>query len=247
DMAENLKFSTNSNFLTSGGYGPNQVSAVLGLGALLCWLLIFTQEKFSKMTWVSCFLFFWFLTQALLTFSRGGVLNFIVAGLFSTPYLIKKRPDIVNKLFIGAAIIAILILLVLPKIDKFTQGAFEARYSDPDTTGRWELIQEDFALWQDNFLLGVGPGLSANLHNKYAAAHTEYSRLVVEHGLFGAVAFLLLLLMGGTAFLRAPSALAKGLTLAYIVWSMTAMGHMAMRLAAISYFFGLSFAEFEDH
>ena len=44
--------SSQSNALTSGGFGANQVSATLGLGALLCWVIILTQENSSKLKWV---------------------------------------------------------------------------------------------------------------------------------------------------------------------------------------------------
>src|ERR1044072_1777395 len=37
---EQLVFSENSNKTTSGGFGPNQVSATLGLGALTAWMFI---------------------------------------------------------------------------------------------------------------------------------------------------------------------------------------------------------------
>src|SRR5262249_22980831 len=43
--AAELTFGSGSNFLTSGGFGPNQVSSVLGLGALAAFLLAFDHGR----------------------------------------------------------------------------------------------------------------------------------------------------------------------------------------------------------
>jgi hypothetical protein len=130
--------------------------------------------------------------------------------------------------------------------------------SDTNTTGRWDLIKLDLQLWEKNFLFGVGPGVSSTARfqtgrsdlvtssGSYLASHTEYSRLLAEHGFLGLIALFLLGLMFLQAFLRAPTPLAKGLALAFMVWSLAEMTHAAMRLAAISYFYALPFAHFED-
>jgi O-antigen ligase len=78
------------------------------------------------------------------------------------------------------------------------------------------------------------------------AAHTEYSRLLAEHGLLGLFAIILLFFMAIRAFWHAPTAQAKGLTVAFMGWSLIEMLHQAMRLAAISYFFALPLATLED-
>ena len=251
--------SAQSNFLTSGGFGPNQVSAILGLGALLCWVIILTQEKFGVLKCVLSLLMVWFLAQAFLTLSRGGVVNFLVAASLATPFLAKKQGRMLSIFVISAAILGIFVFLVIPRMDRFTGGALTERFTDTGTTGRYELIAKDLKLWEKNFLLVVGPGRAAYLRDRQTglsgitsstsaglAAHTEYSRLLAEHGLLGLLALLLLLAMFFGNFLRAKTSLAKGLTLAFMVWSLVEMSHAAMRLAAISYFFALPFAGFKD-
>jgi hypothetical protein len=89
------------------------------------------------------------------------------------------------------------------------------------------------------------PGM-VTFSGAYKAAHTEYSRLLAEHGLLGLMALLLLGLMFLQAFRRAPTPYAKGLTLAFMVWALAEMCHAAMRIAAISFLFALPFAQFED-
>ena len=246
-----------SNILTSGGFGPNQVSAILGMGALFCWLYILIQEKFSKMAWLATGFLLWFLVQAFLTFSRGGVYNFLIAGFFATPYLALKRRNWMKFLMFGAILVAIFFYILL-KINAFTGHALEERFTDTETTGRWELIQEDLKLWQDNFLFGVGPGRSPALRggkNRFSGiakwgrgipTHTEYTRMLAEHGIFGFLALLLLFIMFFQAFLKATNSYARGLTLAFMLWAMAEMSHAAMRLAAISYLFALPFAKFTE-
>ena len=253
-LHHNLAF--NSNAITSGGFGPNQVSAILGLGALLCWLFIITQKKFTTVCWIMSGLMVGFLAQAILTFSRGGVYNFMLVAPLATLYLMRKRQKVLSILVFSALMVSIFVFLVIPKMERFTGGKLGARFSDTGTTGRWELIKLDLELWEKNFLFGVGPGISASERfqtdrsgmvtssGAYMAAHTEYSRLLAEHGLLGLIALFLLGLMFLQAFLRAPTPLAKGLTLAFMLWSLAEMTHAAMRLAAISYFYALPFRHF---
>src|SRR4029077_18351477 len=66
----------NSNSDSSGGYGPNQVSAILSLGALMA-LFGFLGVKRSRVlqVWFGAVMV-WLLAQATLTFSRTGVYLF---------------------------------------------------------------------------------------------------------------------------------------------------------------------------
>jgi O-antigen ligase len=257
--AKAIYFTMGSNFIASGGFGPNQVSAILGLGALLCWLFIVTQNRFTAVCWIISGMMIAFLMQSMLTFSRGGVANFLVAALFATPFLVAGRHKILSVMMTGIIILGIFGAVIIPKMEHFTKGALGDRFSDTSTTGRWQIMKQDLELWQENFLLGVGPGRSATerfqidrpmIFNSStsltAAAHSEYSRLLAEHGLLGLMALFLLGFMFLQAFLSAPTPRAKGLTLAFMLWSLAYMGHAAMRLSAISYFFALPFANFTE-
>jgi O-antigen ligase len=257
-IVKNIEFSLNSNFLTSGGFGPNQVSAILGLGALLCWIFIVTQDNFNSACWLISGLMITFLIQSMLTFSRGGLANFLVAVLFATPFLVAKRRKVLSVVVTGLIILALFVAVIIPKMENFTHGDLGARFTDTSTTGRWQIIKRDLELWQENFLFGVGPGRSATERyqidrpkivgpstSAFVAAHSEYTRLLAEHGVLGLMAFLLLGFMFLQAWLRAPTPLAKGLTLAFMLWSLAEMGHAAMRLAAISFFYALPFANFD--
>lgn len=258
--AGHIDFITDSNVAASGGYGPNQVSALLGLGALLCWLYLLDEEKFSKISWVVAGLLLWLLGQAFLTFSRGGIYNFVIAGVAAIPYLGLKRRKMMSFIMLCLTLLTIF-SYIFTKLDAFTGNVLEKRFKETTTTGRGELMKQDIQLWLDNFLFGVGPGRSPELRGGGGtyfgslsmrggggmAAHTEYTRLLAEHGLFGLLAILLLFIMFFRAVLKAPSAYARGLTLAFMLWGLCEMSHQAMRLAAISYLFAIPMARIEEN
>ena len=86
---EDLVFTRGSNFATSGGFGPNQVSSVLGLGGLLI-VLCLLAGKANKWLKASLFaLLLLFIVQSAMTFSRGGLYNAGGALLAASVYLLR--------------------------------------------------------------------------------------------------------------------------------------------------------------
>ncbi len=100
--ATEIQFGSESLFVTSGGFGPNQVSAMLGLGAFLLVLLFILERRwFVKIMAVALAL--GLIAQSFLTFSRGGVVNVVVAlaaviiHLIPNPkYIIRWMPAIIS-------------------------------------------------------------------------------------------------------------------------------------------------------
>jgi hypothetical protein len=241
--ASTLIFRNQANFATSGGYGPNQVSAVLGLGAFFCLLLALNTHGRPLRIFLLG-LGAVLLLQTLLTFSRGGAFNTVVASILLSLHYIRRpraRRMLLGTLIVGGALA---FYLVLPRLNEWTSGSFSARFTNIDTTGRKSLAEADLRLFEDNLLLGVGAGLSkykrTNAFRQDIASHTEFTRLLAEHGLLGLGAFGILLLIGYQAYRLAPTVLAKGWVASLIGWSMAEMAHSAMRIAAISFVFGIA-------
>ena len=244
-LTSNIIFTPESNFVTSGGFGPNQVSALLGLGGLLCWLYLFVGRP-GKVFFLSILaLSGVFILQAVLTLSRGGVINLALAIPASTFFFLKGGSNF-RRAFFVVLLLTILFAYTVPRLDAWTGGVIQIRYNDLDTTGRERLIQEDLRTWQENPVFGVGVGVSplhrSTLAGNQVATHTEYSRMLAEHGIPGILAILLLLFMFLNGFRRARGRLSKGLLVGLMVWSLTEMTHAAMRIAAISFFFALPLA-----
>ena len=237
--ATDLAFTDESNFVTSGGFGPNQVSAVLGLGALLSLFLALDPELGNTRRWIAFGSTLMFSVQSAMTFSRGGLYAFLAAFFCSAFVLLRERSSskwVVR--FVGVAAL-LTIAVIIPRLESFTQGALAARFQDTNTGRRSAIILEDLRIWGEHPLLGVGPG-AARFERKSESrvAHTEYTRLLSEHGIPGVLAMIVL----GILFLqelskRQPRA-ERGLRLAFLVWGLVSMTHVGMRIAAIGLVFG---------
>ena len=71
---------TESNFATSGGFGPNQVATVLGLGAFILFSRFFTIKD-RLVNVIDLVLLGLIGYRAIITFSRGGVYTAVVCAL----------------------------------------------------------------------------------------------------------------------------------------------------------------------
>ena len=75
----------------------------------------------------------------------------------------------------------------------------------------------------------------------FSAAHIEYSRLLAEHGLFGIVAILIIVLFPVSTFFKLKSSDEKILLILCTVFVFITLGHAAMRLAAPGFIYGLAY------
>ncbi len=73
-----------------------------------------------------------------------------------------------------------------------------------------------------------------------AAAHTEYTRLLAEHGLLGLGALALMAMIAAGNLRRAPTRLDKALAAGMLAYSLLFMAVDGMRLSATSFAFGVS-------
>jgi O-antigen ligase len=182
------------------------------------------------------------LTQSVLTFSRGGVLNVLIAIPLAFLHLLGSPNKLMKGVFALLIIFLVAYFLLLPELEDFTGGALQARYTDISLTGREDIARADIELWLKNPVLGVGPGLSSNqrLFMQGTAAHTEYSRILAEHGILGLLSFFILALLLIFAYFKAPDAYARAWVVAIAAWPLLEMVHAAMRIAAISFMLGLA-------
>ena len=72
------------------------------------------------------------------------------------------------------------------------------------STGRYSIIMSDLELWYNNFTFGTGAGSSRFLRDidLYGiVAHTEPTRLLAEHGIFGLLIIILMVFIVFKSFL----------------------------------------------
>ena len=200
--------STESNFATSGGFGPNQVATVLGIGMFVLTVRFFISKESVFHRLFDLVLLGILSFRALVTFSRGGVFTAIIMILgFIGLYYIKVNIKTKFRIKVSLLIFITMILFTWMISSIKTSGFLDKRYANQDaagrekkdiTTGRTDLIAFEFAEFIDNPFLGIGVGNvkeeRLNETGVEAASHSEISRIVAEHGLLGVFAFLILLI-----------------------------------------------------
>lgn len=236
-----LYFTDQSNLATSGGFGPNQVSIVLSLGTLAAAILTMDPELPLWQRSVVLSLAALFGIQSAMTFSRGGLYSFAVAFIPAAFLFVRDRSTRKWLIYSTMLIGVLSVTLVLPRLENLTGGALATRFQNTDPTHRGEIIREDLRIWSENPIMGVGPGgARPQRRTETRSSHTEYTRLLSEHGLFGVVA---LLTLGAICFVqwsRPQSRRERAMRLAFLLWSLSAMFHVDMRIAAISFVFGIA-------
>jgi O-antigen ligase len=199
-----VSFSLSANY-TAAGFGTNQVATALGAGIVLTVLLLILNYPIFSFKWISYLLLAWLLFRGLLTFSRGGMIG---AGLAVFIAIIPAMFSSFRSFLRYTALIICLVIsgtFVFMKINDMTGGKLLLRYQGETagtyegtrnktlntiTSGRSDLIKSDIAIFRENPWFGVGPGGAKDLHVKYgavenSAAHTEFARLLSEHGVGG--------------------------------------------------------------
>jgi O-antigen ligase len=242
--AGHIEFTTESNFLTSGGFGPVQVSQSLGLGILCCWMLVLVESRRSWIRLVALVLLLWFSVHALLTFSRTGAYVSVVAVLCTLPLLLRNRRTRARAIVVTAALALLMAFVVLPRLNAFTGGKLAQRFSDPSTTGRDRIAKWQLRVWLAHPLFGVGPG--GAVYNRelgtYKSPHTEFTRLLAEHGVWGAVAMSVLAFSLRRRFRGVADGWPRLLRWTLLVWAVGCMLSTAMRLGGQSFALGLQWA-----
>ncbi len=234
---DSLIFLGESNWITSGNYGPNQVSGMMGFGAFIAAILFIIMPRAWGARAFVLLMLVAMLIQGLLTFSRGGIYSFILAlGVFG--FHLMRTPKARGRLVLLFTIFSIILVSVIyPALDRFTAGSVSQRFTDLDTTGRFEAAQAELDAFLDNPFLGAGVGGADSYRQEFLgfpiASHTEYTRLLGEHGLFGILIIVLLVWMLLKRYLANEPGIGRALSAGLAVWSLSMMLHAATRLAAI--------------
>ena len=242
---------TQSNFETSGGFGPNQVSTILGLGMFIFFTQLVLFSKSKKEKFLNGFLLIFISYRAIVTFSRGGVITgalMIVCLLFLIYYFsnVKGKTKVgLVLLLTGLATLAIWTYTSLQ-----TSGLIEKRYANQDARGREKkdrlggreaVMGADYKLFMENPVFGVGAGMGKELRKEdlgqEVAAHNEITRMLSEHGLFGIFGLLILLITPFALYINNRQHLY--FLSFYFFWLLT-INHAAMRIAAPAFVYALA-------
>lgn len=242
--------STASSAASSGGYGPNQVSTMLGLGTFLLFARLLIPYKNKLVHFIMMFFLMAMAYRALITFSRGGV---IVAGVMilvfsAVLYLstsLKTKFKITYKLIAVLGAICAIWLYALMQ----TGGLISNRYANEDalgreksdiTTGRGELLTADIDAFKESPFFGIGVGKVKSYYvdelNIELPSHNEISRMLSEHGMFGILALLVLLFAPTISKLNGRKNI---YFYPFILFWILTIAHSSMRIAAPAFIYAL--------
>lgn len=242
---------TQSNFETSGGFGPNQVATILGLGMFALTVRLFMKSPTITLKIVNALLLGIISYRGIVTFSRGGIITAILIIMAFLLMLYRKssaksKSRIFNTLFLlGVLGIGVWIIS-----SNQTSGLIDKRYANQDkagrdkedlSTGRLELFVDDLQGFIENPVLGVGANGAKELRIKKGmgikASHNEISRLISEHGMFAFLILLILIFVPLTYRIENRKNIFFYSMLGF--WFAT-INHSAMRIAAPGFIYALA-------
>ncbi|NHM06398.1 O-antigen ligase family protein [Flavobacterium sp. CYK-4] len=242
---------TDSNGLTSGGFGPNQVSTMLGLGMFIfvSRLMLLSPSKYLFL--INLFLTIVITYRGFITFSRGGMITgfvmifvMIVVSFFFASKNQKLRIAIMISLIIAAFSIA------WSYSSEQTNGMINKRYANQDAagrekednlSGRGELATDEFETFLKYPILGIGVG--RNMEKRYeqtgemVVSHNEITRMIAEHGSLGILGLMVLFMTPLILYLDNKYNI---YLLCFLTFWLLTINHAAMRLAAPAFMYSLS-------
>lgn len=242
---------TDSNFSTSGGFGPNQVSTVLGLGIFIFFTKAILDSK-TKLSMIvnliiTCVISF----RAIVTFSRGGVftsLLMVICFFLVVYYYSEYRSRVKLNYTLIFSVIAGISIWTYSSIQ--TGGLIEKRYANEDArgkekesklSGREELMTTEMENFYKNPVFGVGVGKAMEIRREetgiVANSHNEITRLLAEHGSLGIAMLLILFVTPLILYLDNKQNL---FMLSFLIFWLLTINHAAMRIAAPAFVYSLS-------
>ncbi len=242
---------TGSTAATSGGFGPNQVSTILGLATFIFVSRALLQSPDIRFVLVNLIVAAVAAFRGINTFSRGGMITGAVMLLVLLYALYQRVRGItrVRILYAFGGIVMVAIFVWSYSLIQ-TGGLIGKRYANQDAsgrvkesrmTGREEIAEMEINAFLENPFLGVGVGKTIDMREEESgvntASHDEITRMLAEHGALGIV--MLLILLFTPIFLRLDNKENFMMFPLLVFWFLT-INHSSMRIAASAFVYSLS-------
>jgi hypothetical protein len=243
--------STQSNYETSGGYGPNQVATILGLGMFVFFSRIILDSKSKFQILINVFLALNITYRGMITFSRGGMITGFLMIVLLLIFLYFKS-NFAGKVKLNYIIVLLVIALIATwSYTSFqTGGLIDKRYANQDAagrakksqlTGREEIAADEINIFLKNPIFGVGVGKGVEVRKLdtpgAALSHDEITRMLAEHGSLGVLALLILFFTPLVLYIENKFNM---FLLCFVVFWLLTINHAAMRTAAPAFVYSLS-------
>jgi hypothetical protein len=243
--------STQSNFETSGGFGPNQVATILGLGMFIFVSRIILESKTKYAVIMNLIIALNISYRGIITFSRGGMITGLLMIILLLLFLYMKSNFNGRVKLNYLIVLLILTMIVTWGYSSFqTSGLIDKRYANQDATGREkesrftgreDLAKGEIDIFLANPLFGVGVGKGVEVRKVLTGddslSHDEITRMLAEHGTLGIIGLLILFLT--PLFLFVENKFNMYLLCFVVFWFLT-INHAAMRTAAPAFVYSLS-------
>ena len=242
---------TSSNYQASGGFGPNQVATILGLGMFIFFSRIILESRTKFMLIINLVIALNITYRGMLTFSRGGMLTGFLMIVLLLFFLYSKsnfRGRV--KLNYLMVMLAIAMMATWGYTSFQTGGLIDKRYANQDAagrkkesrfTGREEIATSEIETFLKNPVFGVGVGKGTEVRLAETGfgvlSHDEITRMMAEHGSLGIMG--LLILFFTPLFLYLENKFNMFLLCFVAFWFLT-INHAAMRTAAPAFVYSLS-------
>ena len=248
---EDIFRGTESNFAASGGFGPNQVATVLGIGMFVFCINFFLKSKFFIERIVSVLIFAVISYRGIITFSRGGIITAILM-IFAFLAVFYFKSSNRNRRVISISLVILIIASSVTWVISSNQtgGLIDKRYSNQDargrekediSTGRVDIFLGELEGFVDNPLLGVGAGVMKERRLRETgvtvATHNEISRVVSEHGLLGIIMLIILIII---PLIYRVNNKKNYFFYAFLIFWFATINHSAMRIAAPGFIYALA-------
>ncbi len=242
---------TGSNTELSGGFGPNQVSTVLGLGMFVFFSRILLVSK-SKLIFIANLGVALLISyRGLVTFSRGGMLTGLIMIFFLLYFIyINSKSQGKLKLFYFFGFLFVVFLLVWSYTSFQTGGLIEKRYANKDAqgrvkesqlTGREDIAAQEFDIFLNHPFFGAGVArateIRTGINGFRSLSHNEISRLMSEHGALGILALLVLFITPMILYLDNKQNI---YIFCFLFFWLLTINHAAMRIAAPAFVYSLA-------
>jgi hypothetical protein len=242
---------TESNFQTSGGYGPNQVATILGLGMFIFFSRIILDSKSKFQILLNVFIALNITYRGMITFSRGGMITgFLMIVLLLAFLYFKSNFGGRVKLNYIIVLLTLAMFATWSYTSFQTGGLIEKRYSNQDAkgrvkesqfTGREDVAQNEIDTFFKNPIFGVGVGKGAEIREDETGlkvlSHDEITRMLAEHGSLGILALLILFFTPLVLYLENKFNM---FMLCFVAFWFLTINHAAMRTAAPAFVYSLS-------
>jgi O-antigen ligase len=242
---------TGSNPETSGGFGPNQVATILGIGMFIFFSRLILASKTKILFIINLIILFNIAYRGLVTFSRGGMITGFVMILILLVMIFKNINSYARaRLYVLFIFMSFVFALTWLYTSSQTQGLIDKRYANQDGlgrkkesrfTGREDIWNSEIDAFEDHPIFGIGVAKGLEIRQdktgEIITSHNEITRTLAEHGTMGIIALLIVFFTPFFLYLENKQNI---FIFCFLFFWLLTINHAAMRIAAPAFVYSLS-------